>query len=79
MPRIIKDRELRAYQEKIGSQEYRALYMYELNKAKRISKNDIRHSKTHYVNSAEKLNAIKQKYKNGVTEEILTEWLGGEN
>lgn len=76
MPKIIKDYELRVYQERIGPQEYRALYLYELNKAKRREKHDIRHSKTHYVNSKEKLNAIKQKYKNGVTEEILTEWLG---
>lgn len=76
MPKIIKDNELRAYQERIGSQEYRALYMRELNKAKQRTRNDIRHSKTHYVNSAEKLNAIKQKYNNGVTKEILVEWLG---
>lgn len=75
----IKDKELRAYQEKIGSKEYRALYIYELNKAKRREKYDIRHSKTHYANSEEKLNAIKQKYKNGVTKEILAEWLGGAN
>lgn len=75
----IKDEELRAYQEKIGSQEYRALYIYEANKARRLTKNDIRHSKTHYANSEEKLNAIKQKYKNGVTKEILAEWLGGAN
>lgn len=73
----IKDEELRAYQKKIGSKEYRALYIYEANKARRLSKNDIRHSKTHYANSEEKLNAIKQKYKNGVTKEILAEWLGG--
>lgn len=74
----IKDEELRAYQEKIGSKEYRTLYMNVLNRTKQRTRNDIRHSKTHYANSEEKLNAIKQKYKNGVTKEILAEWLGGE-
>ena len=73
----IKDKELRVYQEKIGSKEYRALYIYEANKARRLTKNDTRHSRMNYANSAEKLNAIKQKYKNGVTKEILAEWLGG--
>lgn len=75
----IKDEELRAYQKKIGSKEYRTLYMNVLNRTKQRTRNDIRHSKTHYANSEEKLNAIKQKYKNGVTKEILAEWLGGAN
>ena len=62
----IKDEELRAYQKKIGSKEYRVLYMNVLNRTKQRTRNE------------EKLNAIKQKYKNGVTKEILAEWLGGE-
>ena len=76
MSRTIKDEELRAYQKRIGAKQYRALYLYESNKAIRLARNDIRHSRTHYVNSAEKLDAIKQKYKNGVTQEIMKEWLG---
>ena len=79
MAKIIKDEELRAYQERIGAKQYRALYMYETNKSIRWQKNNIRYSRKHYVNSEEKLNAIKQKYKNGVTKEILAEWLGGAN
>ena len=39
-------------------------------------KNDIRYSKQHYTNSKEKLNSIREKYKNGVTQEIMEEWLG---
>ncbi len=75
MSRTIKDEELRAYQKRIGAKQYRALYLYEVTKAVRLARNDIRHSRTHYVNSAEKLNAIKEKYKNGVTQEIMEEWL----
>lgn len=76
MSRTIKDEELRAYQKRIGAKQYRALYLYEVNKAIRWARNDIRHSRTQYVNSAEKLDAIKQKYKNGVTQEIMEKWLG---
>ena len=74
--RKIENEELRTYQEKIGIKRYRDLYLYELNKVRRLTKNNTRYSGKNYVNSAEKLNAIKEKYKNGVTKEILTEWMG---
>lgn len=69
----ITDEELRAYQERLGVEQYRALYMYEANKVRRLTRNNTRHSGKDYVNSEEKLNAIKEKYKNGVTEEIIKE------
>jgi adenine specific DNA methylase Mod len=75
MARIIKDEELRAYQERIGAKQYRALYMYELNKAIRLRKSNKRYSGENYVNPEEKLNAIKEKYKNGVTDDILAEFM----
>ena len=74
--RKITDEELQAYQERIGDKQYRALYIYELNKAKRYARNDTRQSRKDYVNSKEKLNTIKEKYKNGITQEIMEEWLG---
>ena len=73
--RKITDEELRAYQERIGAEQYRALYLYESNKVRRMMRNNIRQSRKDYVNSKEKLNAIKEKYKNGVTQEIMEEWL----
>lgn len=73
MGRTIKDEELRAYQERIGAKQYRASYMYELNKAIRLKKSNKRYSGENYVNSEEKLNTLKEKYKNGVTEEIIKE------
>ena len=73
--RKITDEELRAYQESIGAEQYRALYLYESNKVRRMMRNNIRQSRKDYVNSKEKLNAIKEKYKNGVTQEIMEEWL----
>ena len=76
MPKI-KDEEFREYQIRLGVEQYRALYLYEANKARRLMRNNIRQSRKNYVNSKEKLNTIKEKYKNGVTKEILSEWLGG--
>ena len=76
MSRTIKDEELREYQKELGSEQYRALYLYEANKVRRLMRNNIRHSRKDYVNSKEKLNAIKEKYKNGVTQEIMEEWFG---
>ena len=65
MSRIIKDEELRAYRERIGAKQYRDLYLYEANKVRRLTRNNTRYSGYNYVNSEEKLNAIKEKYKNG--------------
>ena len=76
MSRIIKDEELKDYQERIGAERYRDLYLYETNKVRRLTKSNERYSGKHYANSVEKLNAIRQKYKNGVTQEIIEEWLG---
>jgi hypothetical protein len=75
MARKIKDEELRAYQERIGAKRYRKLYLYEANKAIRLRKSNKRYSGENYVNSEEKLNTIKEKYKNGITTEILAEFM----
>jgi hypothetical protein len=75
MGRKMKDEELRAYQERIGTKLYREIYLYEANKVRRLTKHNTRYSKKHYINSKEKLNAIKEKYKNGITTEILTEFM----
>ena len=51
--------------------EYKAIYC---KTAYRL-KNDIRNSNKKYKNNKKKLDEIKEKYKNGVTNEILKEWL----
>ena len=76
--RVIKDDELRAYQEAIGADEYEKEYHRLFVATRQKIKTDMRHSKKRYVNSEQKLNEIKAKYANGVTDEILAEWLGGE-
>lgn len=50
MSRTIKDEELREYQKELGSEQYRALYLYEANKVRRLMRNNIRHSGKDYVN-----------------------------
>lgn len=71
--KIIKDLELREYQERQGSEQYRLEYAA-LYLSARHTKNK-RYSGKVYQNTPEKLQAIKEKYKNGVTEEMLKSWL----
>ena len=45
------------------------------NKSSRIRNYNLRASRKHYENSEEKLEQIKEKYKNGVTMDILKEFV----
>ena len=72
----IEDEELREYQLKIGQKEYKKIRMNYCNKSARIRNYNLRASRKHYENSEERLKEIKEKYKNGVTKEILSEWIG---
>ena len=51
-------------------------YIYRIRKGllpRKKRKNNERFSGLEYINSPEKIKAIKEKYKNGVTEEIIKE------
>lgn len=72
----IEDEELREYQRQIGSKEYRKVQMNYCNKSARLRDYNLRASRKNYENSEERLKEIKEKYKNGVTKEILSEWIG---
>ena len=74
--RKIECEELREYQRQIGSKEYRKVQMNYCNKSARLRDYNLRASRKNYENSEERLKEIKEKYKNGVTKEILTEWMG---
>ena len=74
--RKIECEELREYQRQIGSKEYKKVQMNYCNKSARIRDYNLRASKKHYENSKQRLKEIKEKYKNGVTKEILSEWIG---
>lgn len=71
----IKDEELREYQRQIGSKEYKKLQMNYCNKSTRIRNYNLRASRQRYKNSEERLKEIKEKYKNGVTMDILKEFV----
>lgn len=71
--KVITDKELQEYQDLLGSKEYRRQYANLYNEAKQHP--DKRNSGKKYKNSLEKLQGIKEKYKNGVTPEILAEFL----
>ena len=71
----IEDNELREYQHEIGQKEYRKFQMNYCNKSARIRNYNLRASRKHYENSEEKLEQIKEKYKNGVTMDILKEFV----
>ena len=74
--RKIKDEELREFQHEIGQKEYKKLQTNYCTKSARIRDYNLRASGKHYENSEERLKEIKEKYKNGVTKEILTKWMG---
>ena len=73
--RKIKDEELREFQNEIGQKEYKKLQTNYYNKSARLRDYNLRASRKHYENSEERLKEIKEKYKNGVTQEIIEEWL----
>ena len=69
----ILDHELREYQSEIGKEKFRKIQI----KSKRIRDNNLRARRKRYENSEEKLMEIKEKYKNGVTMDILKEFARG--
>lgn len=71
----IEDEELREYQHEIGQKEYKKFQINYCNKSARIRNYNLRASRKRYENNEERLEEIKEKYKNGVTKEILTEWM----
>lgn len=73
----ILDPELREYQSEIGKEKYRKIQINQCIKSKRIRDNNLRASRKRYENSEEKLMEIKEKYKNGVTMDILKEFARG--
>lgn len=66
---------LEEYKEFIGKEEYLKQYHKIYSNTAYSSKVDKRYSELKYTNSKQHLNKIKEKYKNGVTDEILKEWL----
>lgn len=69
----IRDKELAEYRKRISPEKYKKqytfLYKEAMTKKSRFSKKD-------YENTPEKLKQIKEKYKNGVSKEIINEMLG---
>lgn len=66
------DKELIAYRHEIGNEEYEKQYSLLYLKTRN---NKERYSGLTYVNSRERLEEIRNKYKNGVTKEILNEFM----
>lgn len=73
----ILDPELRKYRSEIGEEKFRNIRIKYCIKSKRIRDNNLRASKKRYENSEERLMEIKEKYKNGVTMDILKEFVSG--
>lgn len=68
----VMGKELAEYRDKIGEDEYRRQYHQLYTESKQHTQ---RYSGKKYTNSKEKLEAIKQKYKNGVTNDILNDFI----
>lgn len=72
MSRTVEDTELRAYRNLIGSKEYHRQYTQLYNG----TRTNTRHSGLSYTNDTAKLKAIKDKYKNGVSDNVINEMVG---
>lgn len=70
----ISDEELMEFQLEIGQKEYKRIQSYVCQRSARIRDNDLRASGKHYEITPEKLEAIKEKYRNGVTDDIMKEF-----
>ena len=73
----ILDHELSEYRSEIGKEKFKKIRINYCIKSKRIRDNNLRASRKRYENSEEKLMEIKEKYKNGVTMDILKEFIRG--
>ena len=73
----ILDHELSEYRSEIGKEKFKKIQINYCIKSKRIKDNNLRSSRKHYENSEERLMEIKEKYKNGVTMDILKEFVRG--
>lgn len=72
MGNLMDDEELRGYKELIGNKEFRRQYQRLYQEAIQCPK---RYSEKEYTNSPEKLKAIREKYKKGVTDKTVKEML----
>lgn len=73
----ILDHELSEYRSEIGKEKFKKIQINYCIKSKRIRDNNLRSSRKRYENSEERLMEIKEKYKNGVTMDILKEFIRG--
>ena len=73
----ILDHELREYRSEIGKEKFKKIQIKYCIKSKRIRDNNLRASRKRYENNEEKPMEIKEKYKNGVTMDILKEFVRG--
>ena len=71
------DHELSEYRSEIGKEKFKKIQINFYIKSKRIRDNNLRASRKRYENSEERLMEIKEKYKNGVTMDILKEFVRG--
>lgn len=67
------DVELDEYRKLVGAAEYRKQYSVLYNEAKY---KQTRYSKAEYINNPAKIKQIKEKYKNGVSKEIINQMIG---
>lgn len=72
MPKKVVDKELRAYAEQIGMEEYKRQYGQLYQEAKQ---HKARYSGLSYSNSSDRLKSIREKYKNGISKDTVNNML----
>ena len=72
MRSLMDDEELRDYKELVGNKEFRKQYQRLYQEARQCPK---RYSEKEYKNPPEKIKALREKYKKGVTDKTVKEML----
>lgn len=67
--------EITEWHKEVGEKEYHRQYSRIWETSKYIQKTNVRASKLNYTNNKKKLDNIKEKYKNGVSDEMISDWI----
>lgn len=67
--------EITEWHRRVGNKEYHREYSRQYERSKYIKENNTRASNLSYTNDKEKIKNIKDKYKNGISDEFISSWI----
>ena len=67
--------EITEWHKEVGELEFHKEYSRQYERSKYLRQTNVRASKLNYTNDKKKLDQIKNKYKNGVSDEMISDWI----